>query len=294
MTHQPAPAIGRAGMVSLLLFLLFLSAHPARAIDVDTIAIPAGTFIQGSDRQEREAAYRLDEAAYGYSVTRKNKWYESEPARKPVDLPAFHIMRTLVSNALYARFVNATGHRVPDVDRKTWKGYRLVHPYKRTRQFAWLEGKVPTGREQHPVVMVSRHDAEAFAKWLSAETGKQWSLPSEQQWEKAARGPDGNRFPWGDTFNPALLNSHDKGPFTTMPVGSFADGASPYGLLDPAGQVFEWTSTSTSAQRSIVKGGSWDDSGCGVCRPAARHSRPDGIKHILVGFRLVHTSLTAN
>lgn len=294
MTHYPAAAVGRAGMVSLLLFLLLLSAHPAWAINVETVAIPAGTFIQGSDREEREAAYRLDEAAYGHSVTRKNKWYESEPARKPVDLPAFHIMRTLVTNALYARFVSATGHRVPDVDRKTWKGYRLVHPYKRTRQFAWLKGKVPTGREQHPVVMVSRQDAEAFAKWLSSETGKQWSLPTEQQWEKAARGPDGNRFPWGDTYNPALLNSHDKGPFTTMPVGSFADGASPYGLLDPAGQVFEWTSTSTSAKRSIVKGGSWDDSGCGVCRPAARHSRPDGIKHILVGFRLVHTSLTAN
>lgn len=296
MSDRPAPAVSRAGAMTLLSLLLLLSIQspPARALDIGTVAVPAGPFIQGSNREEREAAYRLDEAAYGHSVTRKNKWYESEPARKQVDLPAFHIMRTPVSNALYARFVSATGHRVPDVDRKTWQGYRLIHPYKRTRQFAWQQGKLPAGREQHPVVMVSRQDAEAFAAWLSAKTGRQWSLPTEQQWEKAARGPNGNRFPWGDTFNPALLNSHDKGPFTTMPVGSFADGASPYGLLDAAGQVFEWTSTSTSAKRSIVKGGSWDDSGCGVCRPAARHSRPDTIKHILVGFRLVHTGLTAN
>ena len=281
-------------MVVLLWLLLLVAPTKAHAFDIDTVSVPAGPFIQGSDRAAREAAYRLDEAAYGHSVTRKNKWYESEPARASVDLPAFHIMRTPVTNALYARFVNATEHRAPNVDRKTWQGYRLVHPYKRTRQFAWLAGKLPSGREQHPVVMVSRADAEAFAEWLSAKTGKQWSLPSEQQWEKAARGPNGNRFPWGNTFNPDLLNSHDRGPFTTMPVGSFADGASPYGLLDPAGQVFEWTSTSASAQRSIVKGGSWDDKGCGMCRPAARHSRPDSIKHILVGFRLVHTTLTAN
>ena len=288
------PRVRRAGLVALASLLLLVAPAKAHAFDIDTVTVPAGPFIQGSDRAEREAAYRLDEAAYGHSVTRKNNWYESEAARKPADLPSFHIMRTPVTNALYARFVNATGHRAPDVDSKTWQGYRLVHPYKRTRQFAWLAGKPPSRREQHPVVLVSRADAEAFAKWLSAETGKQWSLPTEQQWEKAARGPNGNRFPWGNRFNPDLLNSHDKGPFTTMPVGSFADGASPYGLLDSAGQVFEWTSTSASAQRSIVKGGSWDDSGCGVCRPAARHSRPDGIKHILVGFRLVHTPLTAN
>jgi len=294
MTDSRTPAIRWVGVLTVLTLLLLIVPFQARAFDVGTVTVPAGPFIHGSDREEREAAYRLDEAAYGHSVTRKNKWYESEPARKPVDLPAFHIMRTPVTNALYARFVNSTGHRVPDVDQKTWQDYRLVHPFKRTRQFAWVAGKVPSGRDLHPVVMVSRADAEAFAKWLSAETGKQWSLPTEQQWEKAARGPNGNRFPWGNAFNPDLLNSHDKGPFTTMPVGSFADGASPYGLLDPAGQVFEWTSTPSSAQRSIVKGGSWDDSGCGVCRPAARHSRPDTIKHILVGFRLVHTSLTAN
>ena len=72
-------------------------------------------------------------------------------------------------------------------------------------------------------------------------------------------------------------------------MGRFPEGASPYGLLDAAGQVFEWTATPASggAKRFVVKGGSWDDSGCGICRPAARHSRPGALKHILIGFRLV-------
>jgi formylglycine-generating enzyme required for sulfatase activity len=94
-------------------------------------------------------------------------------------------------------------------------------------------------------------------------------------------------FPWGQTWDPRRLNSHDAGPFDTLPVGGFPAGASPYGLLDAAGQVFEWTATPAGPGRFLVKGGSWDDSGCGVCRPAAGHGRPGGLKHILIGFRLI-------
>ena len=137
-------------------------------------------------------------------------------------------------------------------------------------------------------MLVSLADAEAYADWLSTVTGKRWRLPTAKQWEKAARGTDGRRFPWGDTYKPHYLNSHDQGPFDTVPVGSYPEGASPFGMLDPAGQVFEWTRTATNAERRLVKGGSWDDRGCGVCRPAARHGRPATLKHILIGFRLVH------
>ncbi len=253
----------------------------------ETILIPSGPYITGSDRAEREAAYLLDEAAYGHSATRRGRWYESEPERQNVDLPAYNIMKNLVTNADYALFVADTGYRAPDVDRETWEGYGLIHPYERTRRYAWLDGRPPEGRENHPIVMVSHDDAEAYAEWLSTRTGAVWRLPSEAEWEKAARGTDGRRFPWGEDFDSNLLNSHDGGPFDTMPVGQFPAGESPFGMLDPAGQVFEWTSTPANPGRWIVKGGSWDDRGCGICRPSARHSRPNGIKHILVGFRLV-------
>ena len=267
--------------------LLLAASGPAIAEMPETVPVPAGSFIAGSDAAEREAAYRLDEAAYGHSATRKQGWYDSERIRAPVSLPAFRIARTPVTNAQYAAFVAETGHRAPDVDDRTWKGYGLIHPYARTRRHAWTGGHPPERRGAHPVVLVSHEDAQAYLAWLSARTGRVWRLPSELEWEKAARGANGRRFPWGDEFAPARLNSHDSGPFDTLPVGRFPESASPFGLLDAAGQVFEWTASATRTGRFLVKGGSWDDSGCGVCRPAARHSRPAGLKHILIGFRPV-------
>jgi formylglycine-generating enzyme required for sulfatase activity len=250
-------------------------------------AVPAGPFIAGSDRAEREMAYALDEAAYGHSRTREWQWYDNEPARGPRRTAAFRITRTPITNAQYAAFVAATGWRAPDVDAETWAGYRLVHPYERTRRHAWNNRRPPAGREDHPVVLVSRADALAYASWLSDATGRTWRLPGEAEWEKAVRGTDGRAFPWGEAWDPARANSHDQGPFDTLPVGSFPQGAGPFGLLDGAGQVFEWTATPSGQGRFVVKGGSWDDSGCGICRPAARHGRPAEIKHILIGFRLV-------
>ena len=277
----------------LTMFWALLLALPARAggdgaaAIPDLVRIPAGAFIAGSDAAEREAAYRLDEAAYGHSVTRDQRWYARERKRGPIETGAYWITRTPITNAQYAAFVAATGHPAPDVDRATWKSYRLIHPYARTRRFAWRDGRPPKGRETHPVVLVSHADAVAYAEWLGRRTGRRWRLPSEIEWEKAARGTDGRYFPWGDTFDPQRLNSHDAGPFDTTPVGAYPDGASPFGLLDAAGEVFEWTATPGGAGYFLVKGGSWDDKGCGVCRPAARHGRPAGLKHILIGFRLV-------
>ena len=253
----------------------------------EVIRIPAGSFVLGSGRAEREAAYRLDEAAYGHSVTRERQWYEDEPKRTTATLADFQITRTPVTNAQYAAFVVASQYPAPDVGRAVWKGYGLIHPYGRTRRHAWSGGRPPAGREAHPVVLVSHADARGYARWLTARTGRSWRLPSEAEWEKAARGSDGRRFPWGDGFEPGRLNSHDQGPFDTTAVASFAGGSSPFGLVDAAGQVFEWTATASGAGRYIVKGGSWDDKGCGICRPAARHSRPEHLKHILIGFRLV-------
>ncbi|MDA1097655.1 MAG: SUMF1/EgtB/PvdO family nonheme iron enzyme [Proteobacteria bacterium] len=258
----------------------------------ETIIIPAGGFIAGSDQAERDAAYNLDQAAYGHDRTRKWRWYDDERPRRGHHLPAFVITRTVITNRQYAAFVEATSRPAPDVGREVWRGYALVHPYDRTRRHAWRNGRPPPGRNDHPVVLVSYHDAVAYAAWLSGQGAGRWRLPTELEWEKAARGSDGWRFPWGDDYNAGYLNSHDAGPFDTLPVGQFANGASPFGLMDAAGQVFEWTATPYKIKGGgkagyLVKGGSWDDKGCGVCRPAARHNRPAALKHILIGFRLI-------
>lgn len=264
------------------------SAVAAPAPPVPQVAdIPAGPFIAGSDPAEREYAYRIDAAAYGHALTREQGWYEGERARGMAETGAYAITVTPITSRQYAAFIAATGHSAPGVDRPTWKSYGLVHPFELTRRFAWSDRRPPQGREDHPVVLVSQSDARAYAAWLTRLTGRRWRLPGEMEWEKAARGTDGRYFPWGNDFDPNRLNSHDAGPFDTTPAGRYPAGASPFGLLDAAGQVYEWTATPQGAARAIVKGGSWDDKGCGVCRPAARHARPVALRHILIGFRLV-------
>lgn len=287
--------VGRTG-ISLAIAAWILGAllpYGARAASQsdpvlpEVIEIPAGPFIMGSNAAERETGYKLDEAAYGHNRTRLWGWYDAERPAGPAETGRYAITAAPITNRQYAAFIEATGRAAPDVGPDTWEAYKLVHPYERTRRHAWQDGRPPPGREDHPVVLVSYADALAYVAWLSEVTGRTWRLPTEAEWEKAARGTDGRRFPWGNFWNPSVLNSHDAGPFDTLPVGSFPAGVSPFGLLDAAGQVFEWTSTSAGPGRRMVKGGSWDDKGCGVCRPAARHGRPEGLKHILIGFRVV-------
>ncbi|PHQ68882.1 MAG: hypothetical protein COB93_09475, partial [Sneathiella sp.] len=222
-------------ILSILLFSVPVTA--GEMFPPVTVEVPAGLFLVGSDRQEKEYGYWLDEQAYGHSVTRQNKWYENEVARQPVDLPGFHISKTPVTNAQYAAFIAATGHPAPTVDQVTWQSYGLIHPYERTLKFQWLEGRPPKGRADHPVVLISHKSAEAYVRWLSRETGDKWRLPTAAEWEKAARGTNGNAFPWGSKFAPDKLNSHDNGPFETTAVGQYETGASPFGMLDAAGQV---------------------------------------------------------
>ncbi len=279
----------RHRLLSFFGFLLFgLLAYRESTGEVPAVApIPAGAFIAGSDDAERERAYRLDEAAYGSSLTRRQGWYDDERPRGQAETGAYAITVTPITNRQYAEFVAATGYPKPDVDRSTWESYGLIHPYARTRRHAWSGDAPPLAREDHPVVLVSRIDALAYAAWLTRLTGEKWRLPTELEWEKAARGLDGRYFPWGNEFDAARLNSADAGPFDTTKVGRHHQGASPFGVLDAAGQVYEWTATTAGVDRAIVKGGSWDDRGCGVCRPAARHARMVTLKHILIGFRLV-------
>jgi len=276
-------------MLSALLFASGMSnaTYAEKFSAPRTILIPAGSFITGSSKGEKEYAYTIDEEAYGHSATRQGAWYANEPLPKTVSLPEYEIMITPVTQRAYAKFVKDTGHRSPQIKKETWASYGLIHSYKATRPYQWKKARPPENFETHPVVLVSHKDAVLYARWLSQKTGQTWRLPVEHEWEKAARGTNERYFPWGNTFEPSKLNSHDAGKFGTSPVGNFPEGASQYGILDTAGQVYEWTSSPSGKNRYIVKGGSWDDKGCGVCRVSARHSRPKDIKHILIGFRLV-------
>ncbi|MGH8066837.1 MAG: formylglycine-generating enzyme family protein [Candidatus Entotheonellia bacterium] len=248
------------------------------------VLVPAGPFIMGSTPAEREYGYSLDEHR-GSSVARANRWFEHE-ARTSRQLDAFLIDVCPVNNADFKGFVDATGHPPPFVTQESWAGYHLIHDYDTVQRFLWKNRTYPHGRGRHPVVLVSQADATAYCEWRGTQEKRKLRLPTEAEWEKAARGPDGHIFPWGDEFDAARLNSADKGPYDTVPVGSYPDGKSPYGLYDMAGQVFEWTSTPAEQRPGsfIVKGGSWDDLP-GVTRAAARHSRPATLKHILIGFR---------
>ena len=254
----------------------------------EMVHIPSGWFWQGSNSVERQYAYQIDEQVYGHDISRRNRWYDLENDKWHVHLLAYDIGKTPVTNAQYAVFIEETGYPAPDITQEDWERQGLIYTYDTIAPFLWQKGMHPRGRGDHPVVLVSWQDANAYVDWLSNKTGESWHLPDELHWEKATRGPDGTFYPWGNIFDASRLNSADNGPFDTMPVGRFEAG--PYGVLDGVGQVFEWTSSSSQPGYRVVKGGSWDDRGCGVCRPAARHGRPEYLKHILIGFRVMRDS----
>lgn len=241
----------------------------------------------GSSRSQIEQGYRISAKGYGHDRVRTMGWFEQEYPQHIESTKAYRIMKTAVTQAEYAIFIQETAYPAPYASRQTWKSYRLAHPYSHVLPYIWHENRPPKGKENHPVVLVNMGDIQAYAAWLTQKRGVHVHLPTEKQWEKAMRGTDGRLYPWGNNYNSRLLNNHDLGHFGTTSVGSFTKGASPYGVLDGAGQVFEWTQSPWPGDANYtVKGGSWDDHG-GVCRPAAHHGRPAYLKHILIGFRLV-------
>ncbi len=271
-------------MKRFLLLLLYISlSHTAHANT--WVDIPASNFLMGSTPAQIEKGYRISQQGYGHDGVREAHWFDSEAPQMTAHTKAFKIMKTPVTQAEYAVFINETGHRAPFVSPKQWQSYHLVHSYNHVKPYLWLDKKMPQNKANHPVVLVSLDDAQAYAHWLAKKTGRDLRLPSEKQWEKAMRGSQGLLYPWGNTYHADYLNNADKKPDGTLPVGSFPQASSPYGVLDGAGQVFEWTRDIKNG-RATVKGGSWDDYG-GVCRPAAHHQRPITLKHILIGFRLV-------
>ncbi len=201
-------------------------------------AAPAGDFIMGSD------------------VTRDKDAQVSETPQylTPIER-AYQIGAYPVTVAEYACAVRAKAVREP-------------------QKYGNVDWAAQQARLDHPVVRVSWNDAVAYIAWLAKTTGQPWRLPTEAEWEKAARGADGRIYPWGDTWDARRANTSDGGPKTTTPVGAYADkgDASPYECHDMAGDVWEWCSSLyqsypykaddgrenlDSTKSRVLRGGSW-------------------------------------
>ncbi len=261
----------------------------------DFVYVPPGEAVLGSDRAERDYAYRISAEAIAKAPEaqaeaeqslRRKGWFDREARRETASLSAFCMARFPVTQQDYQAFVQATGHRAPTISEADYQqqGF-LVHPYSAVQQFLWQDSQPPQDKAEHPVVLVSYSDAVAFATWRGEQDGYRYRLPTAEEWEAAARGNDGRYFPWGNDWQAEATNWGGSGLDRTSAVGQFPLSQGPYGIAEMAGNVFEYTD-SRAGQRVVMKGCSWDDLP-GFCRGAYRHSRPPESRHILFGFRLM-------
>lgn len=267
------------------------------SIGKNFVWIPPGSAVLGSDAAERDEAYRLSALPFAKSdggsekaeaELREQGWFSREEPRHRIDHHGFCISKFLVTNSDYKDFVLATGHHQPAIAEADYKqqGF-LVHSYAETLPYQWRDGGYPSGRANHPVVLVSYDDAAAYAKWFSQTNGRSYRLAKAVEWEVAARGRDGNLFPWGNQWDQGACNWQGAGIGGTSAVGAFTKCVSPFGIYDAAGNVFEYTLVENEYAREVLmKGCGWDDLP-GFCRPAYQHTRPRPSRHILFGFRLV-------
>jgi formylglycine-generating enzyme required for sulfatase activity len=264
----------------------------------EMVLIPDGEFWMGSTREEVDRVIaECQRHPSNPTEAQCKQWQEPELPRHQVTLDAFYIDRYEVANALFERFVKATGHRTT-AEREgwgfAWRQQDGKWQWLKTDGASWRSpsGSGSSAPADHPVVQVSWEDATAYCRWA----GKR--LPTEAEWEKAARGTDGRRYPWGETWEPSRANGNMTVK-TTTPFGSYPTGASPYGVQDMAGNVLEWvhdwfgpyegsasrnpTGPSTGQLR-VLRGGSWFDYP-GLLRSAYRGGSVPSNRLNNLGFR---------
>jgi formylglycine-generating enzyme required for sulfatase activity len=274
------------------------------------VYIPAGEFQMGSTDEAIQAA--VDQCvADGLARDRCEGSYDDEQPVHPVALDAFWMGQTEVSVAQFREFVQAVGYRT-EAERQGWGWVLTREAWEQVEGANWQHPDGPDSRtsDEHPVVQVSWNDATAYCAWVGAR------LPTEAEWAYAARGPGGRIYPWGDAFECARGNFDDEtrvdayvvpggtgcdGYVRTAPVGSYPTGASPYGVLDMAGNVWEWvadwygiypegrqvnpTGPEMGASR-VVRGGAFI-TGPNVLRAANRYHHEPAYRCNEIGFRCV-------
>lgn len=224
--------------LTAVLVAFFLSACSHRPPPEGMVAIPAGDFIMGTDE--------VDEEHYAEEQGIVKPWFVDEGPAHKIFLPLYYIDRTEVTNVQYAEFVRSTRHAPPN---------------------HWENGEYLKGADRYPVVMVRWQEAQDYCHWRGGR------LPTEAEWEKAARGNDGRRYPWGNDFDPSKANVGGQSKDLT-PAGHYTAGQSPYGALDMIGNVWEWTadwyrpypgskyqSKEYGKQLKVIRGNSWSTIG---------------------------------
>jgi len=245
------------------------------------VHVPAGGFLMGS--QDEDA-------------------FINEAPEQRVYLDSFWLFQTEVTNSQFNAFVNETGY-FTTAEKKRWSWIFRDNQWDKVEGAYWQAPQGPAsdiaGFEQHPVVHVSWFDAAAYCEWAGGR------LPTEAEWEKAARGVDGARYPWGNSAPTCLLANFGACKSGSVRVGSHPEGASPYGALDMAGNVWEWVSdwydedyyadapaeNPTGPSMSDFKGlrgGSWARYS-GTLRTSYRGRAFPGDSYNLFGFRCVYT-----
>jgi formylglycine-generating enzyme required for sulfatase activity len=261
--------------------------------------VPAGEFTMGSADGDSQAV-------------------SDEKPQHRVYLDAYWVDRTKVTNAMFAKFVAASGYKTHAEEIGAAPVFNTAS--KQSEETTGANWQHPrgvdsdiTGLEQHPVVQVSWNDAAAYCAWVGRR------LPTEAEWEKAARGTDGRKFPWGyQEVAGDLLNFADRnlevdwaeknindGYQFTAPVGSYPSGVSPCGALDMAGNVWEWVADwynesyyssapaqnptgPASGEHRVLRGGSWY-TGQSDVRAVNRYAAPPGYRNDHYGFRCVRS-----
>ncbi|MEA3309847.1 MAG: SUMF1/EgtB/PvdO family nonheme iron enzyme [Chloroflexota bacterium] len=256
------------------------------------VTIPAGPFLMGTPESELDELEKLG---------RTREYIEREVPQHEVTLDEYAIARYPITNAEFERFIEDGGY--DNSDYWTDAGWQWKEKESWTQPRYWDDDKWNTPSQ--PVVGVSWYEAVAYCRWLSEKSGKTYRLPTEAEWEKAARGTDGRRYPWGADWDASLCNNKESGPGQTTPVGERPEGESPYGVEELVGQVWEWCRTKYSSypyqpndgrededggETRILRGGSWYSSDpAGVCRCGCRVRNDPWDWDFNRGFRCVRT-----
>ncbi len=270
----------------------------------ELVKVPAGKFLMGTTSEEAKKLFEE-------SPEVERKLLEREVPQHEIYLDEYYIGKYPVTNREFALFVKETGYKTTAEKKGT--GAVFTPGYKGDRGANWRNpfgpGSDIKDKTNHPVVQVSWYDAIEYCKWLSSKTRRKHKLPTEAEWEKAARGTDGRIFPWGNRWDPEIVNAEYRIKDTT-PVGKFSPFSdSPCGCADMCGNVFEWTSTTTGSfdpwpsryvypytsedgredptlkTRRLSRGGSYSR-GEVFCRTAFRFADPPADRYSAQGFRV--------